>query len=235
MSLLSRSAGLLALMLGLGAAAAGAQESSDAFRWYLGGQAGVMSFRTPVQGRSGVFSTGANFLVTARRTGLLLSVDEALGDNEQTSFSDIATGQERSVVFNDIRKFTAALVAFPVQSRNFEPYVGVGVGLMQVVHPSVQNTVDAGDQAYAQTAADEVSTGSFGTLLGGLQLRAGRIALFGQYQLTTVPSLQAFFLSSDATVPAATGRMLNGATHTFTGGLRFSLGKAREGLGRSDD
>jgi hypothetical protein len=44
---------------------------------------------------------------------------------------------------------------------------------------------------------------------------------FGQYQLTTA--------QGDKTLESgASGRLLVGSTHTFSGGLRVSLGSARE-------
>ena len=66
----------------------------------------------------------------------------------------------------------------------------------------------------------------FGTFVGGLQFQVGRFMAFGQYQITTG--------AVDDTVrrqrrdPVAFGRLLEGPTHTFTGGLRFGLGSARE-------
>ena len=51
---------------------------------------------------------------------------------------------------------------------------------------------------------------------------------FGQYQITTGPRQTR---SSDATGNVvAFGRLLEGPTHTFTGGLRFGLGSARESV-----
>jgi hypothetical protein len=51
---------------------------------------------------------------------------------------------------------------------------------------------------------------------------------FGQYQITTSPS-QKVVTASDGT-PLAVGRLLDGPTHTFSGGLRIGLGSARENV-----
>jgi hypothetical protein len=48
----------------------------------------------------------------AKRTGLLLSFDEAVGSNETSSYSDVNGVQ--NVTFNDIRKYSAMLMAFPL-------------------------------------------------------------------------------------------------------------------------
>jgi hypothetical protein len=49
--------------------------------------------------------------------------------------------------------------------------------------------------------------------MGGLQFRVGRLAAFGQYQINTAPSPD---------------NLLRGPLHLLSGGLRFSLGSARE-------
>ena len=49
---------------------------------------------------------------------------------------------------------------------------------------------------------------------------------FGQYQITSAAS-QGSVTASDGTV-LAVGRLLQGPTHTFSGGLRIGLGSSRE-------
>jgi hypothetical protein len=49
---------------------------------------------------------------------------------------------------------------------------------------------------------------------------------FGQYQITTSPS-QKTVTAADGSL-LAVGRLLDGPTHTFMGGLRIGLGSARE-------
>ena len=49
----------------------------------------------------------------------------------------------------------------------------------------------------------------------GIQFQLGRIGAFGMYQITTSPK---------------DGKLLSGPTHTFSGGLRFSLGGSKEGV-----
>ena len=51
---------------------------------------------------------------------------------------------------------------------------------------------------------------------------------FGQYQITTSPGNGVVADADDNAV--AFGRLLTGPTHTFTGGLRFGLGGARESV-----
>jgi len=207
---------LAVLTLGLGAAQLSAQQPGNgAFQWYIGGQGGILSFKTPAQTRGTIPVGGGHILITAKRTGLLLSVEEAFGSDEVSSYTD-AVGATQVVTFNDIRKYSAVLMAFPL-SIPIQPFLGVGVGVMHLVNPS--NPVPG------SSAASELGSTGFGTLLGGVQFKVARFMGFGQYQITTGPSNQR---SSGFGAMVGTGRLLEGPTHTFSAGLRIGLGGARE-------
>ncbi|HEY6948540.1 MAG TPA: hypothetical protein VI297_06975, partial [Gemmatimonadales bacterium] len=217
----TRSMSVAALAVCLGAASLAAQGPVQGdFQWYVGGQAGVLVFRTPAQTRGGMFMAGGHTLITARRTGLLLSVDEGIGSNEQSAYTD-ATGTSQTVVFNDIRKYSAVLMAFPIRSAA-QPFLGVGVGLLHAVNPQTTGTTFVSPAAAAQAQQDARDLGSTGflTFVGGLQFKVGRLVAFGQYQLTSA--------QGDKTLDSgASGRLIVGSTHTFSGGLRVSLGSAK--------
>ena len=68
--------------------------------------------------------------------------------------------------------------------------------------------------------ANELGSTGFGALMGGLNFRVGGMSAFGQYQIQTVPSFN--------TAGNASGRLISGTVHSLTGGLRISLGPARE-------
>jgi len=221
--------GALAFVASAASLAAQAPVQGD-FQWYMGAQAGVLVFRTPAQTRGGMFTAGGHTLITARRTALLLSVDEGVGSDEQSAYID-ASGTVQNGRFNDIRKYSAVLTAFPIRSAA-QPYLGIGVGIVHAVNPQPCTAVTSGcpagtsfatpaDLAQAQQDARDLGSTGFATLIGGLQFKVGRLVAFGQYQLTTA--------QGDKTLASgATGRLLIGSTHTFTGGLRVSLGSARE-------
>jgi hypothetical protein len=220
MRMLIRSIPAAALLLGLGTADLAAQQPGNGnFQWYVGGQGGAMFFKTPTQGRSGIPTFGGQALIVARRTGLMLSFEEGVGSNETSADTD-ANGVQ-SVTFNDIRKYSAMLMAFPIRSAA-QPYLGVGYGILHVVNPT-----PASAGAFQSDAAELGSFG-FGSFVGGLQFQVGRFMAFGQYQITTSPS-QKTVTSGDGTL-LAVGRLLDGPTHTFMGGLRIGLGSAREGV-----
>lgn len=208
-------------LIALGAATATAHSHSrdESFKWYVGAQGGVLGFETPSQTRACVATVGGALLVHAKRTGLLISVDEALGSNELTGFADntaVSSAGIRAVNFDRIRKYSAVLTGYPVRGTA-EPYLGVGFGLIQVINPQPGGVfTSALDASTAKSQADERSTDGFLSFVGGIQFHlAGRILGFGQYQITS---------------SATAGHLLRGPSHGFNGGFRFSLGGAKEGI-----
>jgi hypothetical protein len=77
------------------------------------------------------------------------------------------------------------------------------------------------DIAQAQADARDLGTQGFLTGVAGLQFKVGRLVAFGQYQITSSPG-------NETLASGASGRLFVGSTHTFSGGLRISLGSARE-------
>jgi hypothetical protein len=164
-------------------------------------------------------------MIVARRTGLLLSVDEGLGSNEVGIYTlqmvnptgALVSQEAVAAGYSDLRRYSATLMAFPIKGP-LSPYFGIGVGIM---HTS-GNTPD--DDF---TAA--IGSSGFGSFIGGLNFRVWRLSAFGQYQITTDPSeqhVQARF--TDGSRLIAFGNLFNGPTHTFSAGIRFGLGNARE-------
>jgi hypothetical protein len=217
----SRGLAVVALTLTLAASAVEAQAPVQGdFQWYVGGQAGVLVFRTPAQTRGGMFTAGGHTLITARRTGLWLSVEEGIADNEVSAYFD-GTGTTQDVTFNDLRKYSAVLMAFPIRSAA-QPYLGVGVGILHAVNPRPVGTfASPAALAAAEDDASQLGSSGFGTLVGGLQFKVGRFVAFGQYQLTSSGGNKTLESGSS-------GRLISGATHTFTGGMRIGLGSSKD-------
>ena len=154
--------------------------------------------------------------MVAKRSGLLVSVDEALGSNEATGYSDVnANAGVRDVSFDRIRKYSAVLTGYPIRGPT-QPYIGLGFGLLQVVNPQPGGFFTSPQQALlAKRLAETKSTDGFISFVGGIQFRLGRVVGFGQYQISSSPT---------------SGHLLQGPAHAVTGGLRFSLGGAKEGI-----
>jgi hypothetical protein len=226
MRMVIRSIPAAALAFCLGAASLSAQQPGNGtFQWYVGGQGGILNFETPAQGRSTIPLGGAHLLITARRTGLLLSVDQGFGSDEASGYTftvldstgAVTSQQQVNVTFNYVRKYSAMLMAFPIRGPA-TPFFGIGVGLLHT-----------GGHTPDDDISRELGSSGFGSLVGGVNFRVSRFSAFGQYQVTTGPRQQS---ASQAGANGGTliesGSLLTGATHTFSAGLRFNLGSARE-------
>jgi len=208
---------LLAALVGGHGALAAQQLREDSYRWYIGPQGGVLLFQTQTQDYSAIPSGGLHILVMGKRAGLMLSVDEAIGSEESSAFGDAtAPNGQRDVTFDHLRKYSAGLMAFPLRGR-FEPYIGLGFGILHTTGTKVEGVfTDPDDAADALAEAKERGSTGFGSLIGGVQLRASKsFVIFGQYQVTTAPS---------------DGSLLVGPSHGIIAGIRFGLGKAKEDI-----
>jgi hypothetical protein len=218
MSMLTRSITLGVLALGVGATALAAQQRPRGYsnyRWYIGGQGGVFNFQTTGQTRGWIPSVGGHTMIIAKRTGLLVSVDDALGSNEVATiaYAGSATGLQQ-IAFNDVLRFSFHMMAYPWRGV-VEPYIGVGGGIMYAVSPQALNTAGYTPQeleSLYQTVDHLTSTG-FASVVGGLQIKGGPFMIFGQYQINTAPSR---------------GNAFVGSTQTASVGLRLLLGSSRD-------
>lgn len=175
----------------------------DSHTWKLGLQGGSMIFQTRTKDYEAVPSFGAHLLIMAKRGGLMVGVDEGFGDDEES-------GQ---ILFNDIRRYQAVLMAFPV-AGTVEPYFGAGGGLLQVVSPRVSSLVtDPIERESLLDDADDNSTHAFATFLAGVQAKWGRTSVFAQGQVSTAPGDE---------------KLLRGALFSIHGGIRIGLGGTRE-------
>jgi hypothetical protein len=228
MRMLMRSVPVAALAFCLGASPVLSQETGHKnFRWYVGGHGGVTFFGTPDQGSSEMPVAGAHMLVVAKRTGLMLSYEHGFGSDERSSYGfavvDSSTGTlvdagTVATTFSGLRKASATLMVFPIKNDYLNPYLGLGVGIL---HTS-GNDPDG-------SAAQELGTSSFGSLVGGLEFHISRFTAFGQYQITTKPRFEEVVTPlGDNLYLHEFGRLVDDGTHTFTAGLRFDLGGSRE-------
>lgn len=215
MKLLIRLATAAVLIMLASTSTLNAQGGRNPFSWYIGGNGGVLVFETPRQERGGMPMAGANLLVTAKRTALLVSVEEGFGDNELTSYVDAtAPGGSRDVTFNDIRKYSFTLLAYPLRGHA-QPFIGIGYGILHLHNPQAQNTLTPTEASRADSIVTVLGSHGYGSFVAGLQLQVSGVAVYGMYQFTTGPDK---------------GKLLTGPTHSLTAGLRFSLGTAKEGI-----
>jgi hypothetical protein len=234
MRILKQSLALVALGSLLVIAPAAAQAGgTGAFQWYVGGHGGVTSFRTASEGRELWPTAGGHFLITAKRTGLLLSVDQAFGSDDEsvTTLYEVRDGSgavtesgTETWAFDGIRRYSAVLLAYPVRNRNIQPYIGVGGG---IVH-TTNNRNALGSPVADGSVESGLSSSGFATAVAGLEFRVGPFSAFGQYQVTTKQGFQRVDTAFGDGTRVDAGEWTLGAFHVLTGGLRFSLGGSRE-------
>ncbi|HYF39788.1 MAG TPA: hypothetical protein VD930_08880 [Gemmatimonadales bacterium] len=238
MRILKQSLTLLGLggVLAAGSLAAQTGGGTGTFKWYVGGNTGITSFRSTVTGREFIPAAGGHLLITAKRTGLLLSVDQGFGPTQQTNTmyfiqDSVGTTTEVGVTpwtFQGIRRYSAMLLAYPVRNQTIQPFIGVGGGIMHTTRNSAGPFVGG-------SVENALSSGGFVAATAGLEFRVGPLSAFGQYQITTkqgyqekVTVLRKDLSNKPLETRIDTGEWTLGAFHTLVGGLRFSLGNAKD-------
>jgi hypothetical protein len=185
-------------------------------QWFWGAQAGVLGFNTDVDGFSAEPTFGGHWLITANKTAMYVGYEQSffLSDRHATITHPDGAIEPGNVAFNELRRIMLGVLAFPVQ-KAVQPFGGVGFAIMEILNPVATCTgCTISDAAVVQNAADNAATKAFFWWMGGVDVRQGRLALYGHYILTS----------------AARGFLIDGVTHTVQGGIRYSFGSSRENI-----
>lgn len=201
-----------------------AQQEAWRHKWYWGVQAGVFQYKTPISTSwQRVPSAGGHWLITATRSALYFAYDEIFFDRPYDGKVDAdsslivdptAASGFRAVEFTRGRRIQAHVYVVPTDSR-IQPYLGGGFTIQQL---SDALPVLGGDTLTVNQIegllkiVDQTSTRAVPVFTGGLQLRLGRLAIYGHYQF----------------MPEGRNFLLTGSQHVFQGGLRYALSSARE-------
>ncbi len=204
---------LAALVPSLGAAQ---QSSSRLFEnsWFWGAKGGVMSFETEADGNTAAPLVGVEWLITRTHGALYISGDQAFF-NATSSVND-RYGQAYRVKIRDMRRYTAAALAFPWTWGTVRPYGGVGFSLNNIQRTSLID-MPATDTSIADVAVQldhQKDRTSFITM-AGIQGQYQRVSLFGQ--VTYMPAKADFLLN---------GR----STYILEAGIRYNFGASKERL-----
>jgi hypothetical protein len=192
------------------------------YQWYWGAQGGAFISKTNTQPLVYDPIVGGHWLITARRTALYVAYEQAifLSDAQAVIFDPSSSGCSkggacRDVSFHDMRRIMFGVLAFPAQ-KVIEPFAGGGFALMQVLNPVVDCTGCTLSEAIeADDRVHEASSRAFFWLMGGLQINySSKLNVFAHYLLTS----------------SAPNFLIDGNTHTLQGGVRLSLGTAKEGI-----
>jgi hypothetical protein len=202
--------------------AAGQVPEDRSHRWYWGATAGGFAYKTNDQGYFIDPMIGVHWLITGKRTALYIGAEQAfLLTQARATVVDQNTGSAHDVTFDQVRRLFIGLMAFPLQ-QHIQPFAGLGVGLMTVQNPtadcsgatatSVCST--PADAVNAEALAQSAGSKAVGWAILGAQVRVGKLDVFGQYMVNS----------------AANNFLLSGATHTFSGGIRYSFGSSKEDI-----
>jgi len=185
-------------------------------QWFWGAQAGVIAFNTDYDGFSAEPTFGGHWLITAKKTAMYVAYDQSffLSDRHATIAPPSSPATPGNVAFNELRRIMMGILAFPVQ-KAMQPYGGIGFAIQTIPDPVTTCTgCSVSDAAVLQNAAENASSKAFFWLMGGIDVRQGRLSLYGHYIL----------------MPAAGGFLIQGPTHTVQGGIRYSFGSSREDI-----
>ncbi|HEX9292601.1 MAG TPA: outer membrane beta-barrel protein [Gemmatimonadales bacterium] len=196
---------------------------SRQYQWYWGAQGGAFISKTNTQPYVYDPIVGGHWLITARRTALYVAYEQAifLSDAQAVIFDPSSSASSvgpgfRDVTFHDMRRLMFGVLAFPTQ-KIIEPFAGGGFALMQVLNPTVDcsSCATLGEAVEASDRAHDQASKAFFWLMGGLQINySSKLNVFAHYMLTS----------------SASNFLLESNTHTLQGGVRLSLGSAKEGI-----
>jgi hypothetical protein len=186
--------------------------------WFWGAKAGALSYSSATTTNGGAPLIGAEMLITRTYGGLYMSFDQAF-------FTTLGGFQDRDpdssfvryAQLKNMRRFTMAGMAFPMQTRNIHPYFGGGLVFQQIAAASL--TTGTINSVRYQIALDSIQSkkAAFSPIfIGGAQVRYKPLSAFGQ--VTVVPMQSSFFLSNPNT-----SRSFN-ASLEF--GVRYNVGSS---------
>jgi hypothetical protein len=202
-----------------------AQQSSGShqFQWYWGGGGGAFGYKTNAQPLHFDPIVGGHWLITGKRTALLLGYEQAFFTTAAVAqILDPNSGSgTRNVSFSNVRRLSIGVMAIPIDGH-IQPMIGGGFSIVQILNPTIDcSGVDPAttcasfsDSSLAAQAASDQSSKAFAWGAFGLQINFGRLGVFGQATVTS----------------AAQQFMLDGPTFSLVGGLRYSLGSSKEDI-----
>ena len=191
--------------------------SDWAHKWYWGAQGGLFVFRTNFDSYSFEPTFGGHWLITGKKTALYVAFEQSffLSARHATIVEPNQNVELGNISFNNARRIMVGVLAFPAQLR-VEPYGGGGFMIVELLNPTVEKCTGCSlsELGQLQDEADNAASKAFFWWMGGVDIKQGRLALYGHYILTS----------------SAANFLIQGTTHTFQGGIRYSLGGAKEGV-----
>jgi hypothetical protein len=182
--------------------------------WFWGVKAGGFTL-TDSGGSSTVAPmVGAEWMITRTHGGLYLSAGQAFFNTTTLAAANSSNSALRTINLKNLRRFDAALMAFPGEHNRWHPYAGAGFTLQAIADADGQPPFDnVDDLAFTQALIQQnkVSFSPFGII--GAQYRFTGISVFGQ--ATANPTQHNFLLYN--------GQAFNAS---FEFGVRYNVGSS---------
>src|SRR5215831_6022909 len=182
--------------------------------WFWGVKAGGFTLADTAGSYTMAPMVGAEWLITRTHGGLYLSVGQAFFESATLAAANESATSLRTIKLNNLRKFDAAIVAFPGEHNRWHPYAGAGFTLQAIADADgVPPFASADELAFtnALIQQNKVSFSPFGIV--GAQYRLTAVSVFGQ--ATFNPTQHNFLLYNG-----------NAFNFSLEFGLRYNVGSA---------
>jgi hypothetical protein len=181
------------LVVSAGANAQGMRNFDNS--WFWGFKSGINTFSVPGHGNTSTVDLGVDWLITRSKGGLYVSGNQSIFQRDLQVFDQSASGGQRTVRVNDLRRISFAAMVFPKHFGGITPYGGLGY--MLAVLGDARVFVDSASNFPSNSFFDQIDQArsrSAVMAIAGLQIHLSRLAVFGQE--TVLPSNPSFLFPS---------------------------------------
>jgi hypothetical protein len=187
----------IAAVLALATAAPLAAQIQDwQNQWYWGAKGGLIRYSLPTLGTVSHPQGGGEWLITARRAALYVSYSTSFTQDVDNYSIPQLSGTAAQASFDAMQRIQIALLVFP-WGGHIQPYIGGGFQIETLSNTTVNCTpLSAAQCTTASNYMQQHSSGGFALVMAGAQIRFGKLALFGQLQLS--PQGKDFVLPNSA-------------------------------------
>ena len=153
-------------------------------QWYWGAKGGLIRYSLPTLGTVNHPQGGGEWLITARRAALYAGYSTSFTQDVDNYAVPQLSGTSVQASFSAMQRIQIALLVFP-WGGHIQPYIGGGFTIETLSNPTVNCTPLTSAQCTTATNyMNQHSSGGFALVMGGVQIRFGKLALFGQVQLS---------------------------------------------------
>ena len=154
-------------------------------QWYWGAKGGVVRYTLPTVGGVTRAQGGGEWMITAQHAALYVSYSTTFTqeiDNYPIKTPASNTGQ---VSFDAMQRIQVALLVLP-WGGPIQPYVGGGFVIESLSNPTLNCAapLSANQCGVASDTIFAHAAGGFALVMAGVQIRVGKLAIYGQAQIS---------------------------------------------------